>query len=238
MLALAGGRLVEADELINDAYALGARAKPEGAIPVYRLQRYALNDFRGRLEDVEQDICDLVVEYPSRPVFRCAVARLHAVAGRGSQAAEMLGELAMDDFAALPFDQEWLFGMSFLAETAVAVDDKDAAAMLYQLIVPWAALNVVDQAEGIRGAASRYLGLLAVSMHRLTDAEGHFDDALAMNTKLGARPWLAQTQEDYAEMLAIRGAPGDSVRAEQLLGEARSTYRELGMTRYETRSAP
>jgi DNA-binding SARP family transcriptional activator len=233
MLALAAGRLADANALIREAHALGERAQPEAAIPVYRLQRYTLNDFLGRLEDVEPEIRDLVVEYPARPVFLCALARLNAVLGRPSEAAETLDELSADDFSALPFDQEWLFGMSLLAETAALAGHTDSAPILYRLLLPWAALNVVDQAEGIRGSLSRYLGMLAASLHRWTDAEQHFDKALAMNTSMGARPWLAQTQHDYARILLTRGASGDRRRAGELLDQVRSTYRELGMKSYE-----
>jgi hypothetical protein len=144
-----------------------------------------------------------------------------------------LDELSADDFSALPFDQEWLFGMSLLAETAALVGHTDSAPILYRLLLPWAALNVVDQAEGIRGSLSRHLGMPAASLHRWTDAEQHCDRALAMNTSMGARPWLARTQHDYARMLLTRCASGDRRRAGELLDQVRSTYRELGMKSYE-----
>src|SRR6266511_6189002 len=69
MLALAAGRLSEADALIRKAYAFGERAQPEAAGPVYRLQRYILNDFSGQIEEVEPEIRDLVVEYQLGPSF-------------------------------------------------------------------------------------------------------------------------------------------------------------------------
>src|SRR5215207_5088412 len=60
MMALATGRFSEAEELISKAFALGENAQPEMAIPVYRLQRYALCDFRGALDEVGPTIEDLV----------------------------------------------------------------------------------------------------------------------------------------------------------------------------------
>src|SRR5205085_7884836 len=78
MLALATGRLSEADELVPEALAFGERAVPSGAIPIYRLQLYTLCDFRGGLQAVEPSIRDLVAEYPARPVFRCALAHVQA----------------------------------------------------------------------------------------------------------------------------------------------------------------
>jgi len=57
-----------------------------------------------------------------------------------------------------------------------------------------------------------------------------------MNERMGARPWLAQTQEDYAGMLLARGDPGDRDRAQELLDQALATYRELGMGPYVARA--
>ena len=120
MLALAVGRLDAAETLVHNALVLGEGALPESAIPVNRLQLYTLADFRGNLEQIEPAIIDLVAAYPARPVFRCVLAHLHSRLGRLADARQALEELARDDFSALPFDQEWLFGMSLLAETSAS----------------------------------------------------------------------------------------------------------------------
>jgi tetratricopeptide (TPR) repeat protein len=229
MLALAAGRLTEAEQLIPQALAIGERAQPDIAVPVYQLQRYTLCDFRGSLEEVESAIFDLAVEYPARPVFRCALAHLHARLGRVPEAKRALDDLAGDNFSALPFDQEWLYGMSLLAETSALLGDTDSAPVLYGLLVPWMALSAADLAEGIRGSVSRYLGLLATTTNRWEEAKLHFEDALAMNARIGARPWLAHTQHDYAQMLLARDGTDDRERAQELLEAALATYRELGM---------
>jgi hypothetical protein len=79
------------------------------------------------------------------------------------------------------------------------------------------------------GPVARYLGILSTTTSRWEEAAGHFEDAIAMNARLGARPWLAHTQNDYARMLLARDAPGDMGRALELLAEAVTTYQELGM---------
>ena len=104
MLALAAGRLDEGEELAERALALGMRALPAGAIPVYEIQRYTLACFRGSA-DVEPIIRDLIAEHPTRPVFRCVLAHLHARLGRLPEARSALHELATDEFSGLPFDQ-------------------------------------------------------------------------------------------------------------------------------------
>jgi DNA-binding SARP family transcriptional activator len=229
VLALAAGRFTEAEELIEQALALGERVKPEMAIPVYRLQRYTLCDFRGGVENLEPAIRELVADWPARPAFRCALAHLHARLGRRSEAQRALDDLTRDDCSALPFDQEWLYGMSLLAETAALLSDTDSAAVLYRLLVPWAAFNAADWPEAIRGSASRYLGILAATRRRWDEAGMHFEDAVAMNARMGARPWLAHTQHDYARMLLARARTHDRESARDLLNQALVTYRELGM---------
>jgi DNA-binding SARP family transcriptional activator len=232
LIALATGRLREAEELSSQAFAYGERAQPGFAIPAFRLHRYMLCDFHGCIEEVEESIRELVVEYPPRVAFRCVLARLEAQLGNTSQARRELEPLVKDGCARLPFDLEWLYGMSHLAETAAAVGDAESAAVLYRLLVPWKALNTADVPEGMRGSTSRYLGLLAVTMRRLDEAKQHFDDALAMNERMGARPWHAHTQADYARMLIARAARGDAERARALLDQAAATYRDVGMDAY------
>jgi DNA-binding CsgD family transcriptional regulator len=107
---------------------------------------------------------------------------------------------------------------------------------LYQLLLPYAGRTVViGNATACYGAVSRYLGLLAATMERWEEAAQHFEDALAMNTRMGARPWLAHTQHEYAKMLLARNQPGDREEAMALFNEALVTARELGMRALEAR---
>ena len=103
------------------------------------------------------------------------------------------------------------------------------ATVLYAMLAPYAELNVVDTPEGVRGSVSRYLGLLAATLGRWNESVEHFEDALAMNDRMGLRPWLAHTQQDYARILAARDDRGDRERALDVIGQARTTYRELTM---------
>jgi tetratricopeptide (TPR) repeat protein len=228
-VALFEGRFTEAEQLIPEAFALGERAKPENANPSYQLQRYLLSDFRGGLEEIEPAMRDLVAKHPARPAFRCALAHLHARLGRAADARRALDDLTRDDCSALPFDQEWLYGMSLLAETSALLHDRDSAPVLYRLLEPWANLNAADWPEGIRGSVARYLAILAATTERWDAAELHFEQALATNASMGARPWLAHTQRDYAGMLLARARLEDREQARVLLDDALATYRELGM---------
>jgi DNA-binding SARP family transcriptional activator len=232
MLAVAELDVAAAERLVERAFELGRSAQPEIVVPVHRAQRYALCDFRGSHAEIEPEISALVDERPNRPVFRCMLAHLQARLGRLDDAGRAVAELAAGDVGALPFDQEWLLGMSLLAETAALVGDEASAATIYDRLAPWGGLNIVDVCEGIRGAAGRYLGLLAVTTGRLDRAERHFEDALAMNARMGAGPWLALTEHDYARMLRRRASGGDHARSLALEEAALRSFRALGMDGY------
>jgi DNA-binding NarL/FixJ family response regulator len=114
--------------------------------------------------------------------------------------------------------------------------DAHRAATLYRLLLPYNGQTVVVGATHVcYGAASRYLGTLGATMERWEEAAQHFKDALAMNTRMGARPWLAHTQHEYAEMLLARNQLGDREEAMALLNEALSPARKLGMRALEAR---
>jgi tetratricopeptide (TPR) repeat protein len=228
-VALGTGRLAEAEALIPAALALGEHSQPEMAIPVFRMQRYVLYDLRGDPAGVADEIRELVAEYPARPVFRCALAQLEARLGREADARRELESFADGGFAALPFDHEWLYGMSLLTDTAAILGDAGAAAALYDMLVPWDRLIAADHPEGMRGSVARYLGMLASMLGRSDEAERHFEDAVAVNARIGALPWLAYTQDDFARMLAARGRDGDAARAQALRDEALAGYAAIGM---------
>jgi hypothetical protein len=220
MFALAEGRLADAESLAAEAFAAGEGAIPEAALPHHRMHRFALCELRGRLDEVEQALVDLAAEQPARPVFACARAYLLAKLGREQPPLTAL-------LQALPFDQEWLFGMSLLAEAAVLAGDDEAVAAAYSALQPWESLHAADPGEGCRGSVARPLGLLAVGLGKPNEAATHFQRALKMNERMGFRPWLARTQADFARLLRVTG---ENERAAALEAAARATYEELGAT--------
>jgi DNA-binding NarL/FixJ family response regulator len=63
-------------------------------------------------------------------------------------------------------------------------------------------------------------------------ATQHFDEAVAMNTRMRAWPWVAHAQHAYAVMLLAHHARGNLPRARELLEQAIAQYDRLGMTRF------
>jgi tetratricopeptide (TPR) repeat protein len=119
--------------------------------------------------------------------------------------------------------------MSLLPEVCRYLDDPEGANAVYARLQPFGRLNATLPPELCRGSVSRGLGILAATMARWSEAVEHFEVALRMNAEMGARPWFAHTQYDYALALLRRGEPGDRGRAAELLRSAATSARELGM---------
>lgn len=200
--ALAEGRFDEASALIDRALELGETAIPEAAVPHYRMHQYGLAEHTGGLAEIEPSIAELARSQQARPVFACAHAHLLAHLGRDAEARRVLVGL----LEALPFDQEWLFGMSLLAEAAVLLDERDLCSAAYDALAPWAGLHAIDQSEGCRGSVARYLGLLAATLGRPEEAAQHLERAIAENERMGFAPWAERTRADLERLVGAAPA--------------------------------
>jgi class 3 adenylate cyclase/tetratricopeptide (TPR) repeat protein len=227
-LATFEGRFDEAEELIGQAATLGERAEGSMAA-VYRvIHLHALRSAQGRLAEHEELVRRAAAEFPTYVVLRCVLAHTSAELGNESEARALLDSLAADDFTALPENEEWLFGMCLLADVAHILGDAHRAAALYRLLLPYSALNAVSAPDSCLGSISRNLGVLAATLTRWDEARRHFENALAMNTRTGGRPWVAQTQYNYARML-LASEPSDRQRAMELTSGCLELARKLGM---------
>ena len=229
LIALLEGELAEAERLIEDARRLGAQSLSWGASVSYGLQLYVLRRNQGRLEDAEDVVRRSAEEHPTYPVWRCVLAQTLAELGHSSEARDLLETMAADGFAGLPFDEEWLVGMSLLADAADALEDTTHAAALYDALLPFADRVAISYPEISTGPVARPLGLMAAQMERWDDAERHFEHALEIGEQIGAKPWLAYTRANFADMLLARGTQTDRANALELQLLANAMYRELGM---------
>jgi tetratricopeptide (TPR) repeat protein len=231
-LALFEGRWQDAQRLILEARRSGERAERQAA-GSYVTQTFALRKEQGALGEWKTPVERAVKEYPTRPLFSCLLANLYAELGEHGRAERLFETLAADDFGGIPREFEWLLSLSLLVEVADFLKDSGRAEVLYELLLPFKGLNVLDVNEFSTGAVSRYLGIAASQLNRWPAAASHFENALEMNQRMGARPWLAYTQYDYGRMLAARDGPGDAERAGSLWNSALRNARENGMVALE-----
>ena len=228
-LALSQGRFPEAPKLIERAAAIGETVLPWHAAAARKMQLFLLRREQGRLDGFVREIRDHADEFPSPLVHRAILAHIYARLERTEEAQALLHELTSRDLSNWHVDEEWLVSICLLAETCAILEDTGPAAPLYELLLPYGPLNTVAVPELALGSTSQALGILATLLARFDDAARHFEEALRMNERMGARPSLAHTQQDHARMLLLRNGQGDRKRAEKLLSRAQATYQELGM---------
>jgi DNA-binding CsgD family transcriptional regulator len=236
MRALLDGRFAEGERLAQQALAIGQHLQSEGVEGSFGMQMFTLRREQGRLHELAPVVRHFVRQHGAASTWRPGLALIYSELGLEREARAAFEHLAAHDFADLPQDSLWLTCVAYLAEVCAFLHDAPRAATLYQLLLPYHGQTiVVGPAHVCYGPASHYLGMLAATMERWEEAAQHFEDALAMNTRMGARPWLAHTQHEYATMLLARNQPGDREEATALLNEALATARELGMRALEAR---
>jgi class 3 adenylate cyclase len=227
MRPLQDGRFDDADRLAHEARTLGERAQDSGAVLTADWQIACTWLEQGRFEEAEEIIRSLVEQSQG---VRIELPFLYSEMGRKAEAQREFELLAANDFADLASNPDWLVMGQFLACVCAYVGDKVRASALYEHLLPYANRNAITgPAAYSGGSVSRYLGLLAATMERWENAEKHFEDALEMNTRMGARPWVAHTQHDYADMLLRRNEPGDREKALELVSAALNAAQEMGM---------
>ena len=236
MQALMAGRFADSERLAQEALAIGQSLQTENIAGIFGLQMFTLRREQGRLKELAPAVRYFVQQHTAAAAWRPGLALIYSELGRTREARMEFEYLARHDFTDLPRDALWMASMTYLADVCTFLGDTARAATLYQLLLPYAGRNVViGNAVACYGAMSRYLGTLATTMGHWDVATQHFEDALVMNARMAARPWLAHTQYAYATMLLGRHQPGDHDKATLLLDAALTTARDLGMRALEER---
>jgi tetratricopeptide (TPR) repeat protein len=230
-LAIFAGRLDEGRRLATEALAIRRDAGDPAAAHAFTVQLYLCRRERGDAGALEGAIRDMAKDFPNVPAWRCVLATFLVESGRAEEAGALLDALAPDDFAALRRDYLYPASLAWLAKTATALRDTERSRTLYRLLLPFADRNIVVFSSGCLGSAHRYLALLAATAGDVDGMFRHFEAALEMNHRMGARPALANTQHELARCLLAVDRPGDRERAQSLLAAARETAAACGLLR-------
>ena len=218
-----------AEESVFTAFELGQRCRQPDAPLLMAVQLCIAWWDRGRLGDVISFLRPYVDELPAIPTFRAGLAFAFCEEGRLDEGREHFELLASGGFD-LPLDWAWSTGMTLLAETCAILRDEERAQILYEQLLPYARqLVVVGMGQFCLGSVQRSLAILAAATRRWDDAEGHFEEALAVNQHVGARTFLARTERARATMLLDRNQPDDADRAGELIRRALKTTMALKM---------
>jgi class 3 adenylate cyclase len=223
------GRTDDAERLALEAFEIAKAAQQEEAGALHLAGQVAvIRGMQGRSDELAIAIEAAIEQHVALPAWRCALVALYADLERESDARTTLEQLAVDDFAWLPRDWDWLVAAHSLVQGCTYLRDAPRAAVLYEQLKPFADYFACSGWATICvGSVSACLGNLATVLERWGDAARHFDAALRQCARMGAPPFLAQTQFDYASMLLWNGEHAGALNlAEQALHGAEN----LGMS--------
>jgi DNA-binding NarL/FixJ family response regulator len=134
------------------------------------------------------------------------------------------------DLAGRTTGGRWPIELAFLAEGALALGDRDAAATLQPYLAGYAGMNLFGgQFVAVFGSADRYLAQVAALLGDLDAAERHFATALAMDRRMASVVHTAQTLAAHA--LTLHRAGTDPARARGLAAQARELAEPIGQLR-------
>jgi tetratricopeptide (TPR) repeat protein len=229
MRALLDGRFAEAESLADRALAMGVSIRGRTAEQYHWTQIFWVRRELGRLEGTAS--ADWSRFRVALPTWRMGLALVYSELGREKDAQRELDQAAEDGLIGGRKDVNWLFAVAQLAEVCAFVNDRKHAAQLYELLLPHASrFLVAGRGVVCQGSMAQRLGLLCAVTSRWEEGAAHFEAAVAGNARIGAEPWLAHTQRQYAEMLLDRGDPEDRALAADLLAQAVESGTRLGMT--------
>ena len=246
MLAIREGRLTDGEMLAGACYDLGLDVGDADALGWYGAQLIAIRWLQGRADELlplVREIADSSTIAEPAAGFVAAVAALAGATGDRDAARAALACLRGAGLATVSSSSSWSATMLGVCEAAHLLDDVDAAREAYELLVPFAHLPVMASI-GVTtfGSAHRPLALAAWTMGDLDLAISHLDSAIDADLATGDAPWRALAEATLADVLEVRGRPGDRQRATVLRTDAIAAARRFGMDRradqWQERMAP
>ncbi len=232
-LTLMHGDLAAGERLAERAFQIGQQADQPDAVLFYGIQMIYLRVFQGRGEEIIGMVEQSAEANPAIPALRAGLASALCWVDRREEATTILKAAASDRFEHVRPASDELTALALYADAATQTDDRDVAAILYDLIEPWS-----DQVDwnGVSGYghARLYVGLLAAVLGDHERADEHLAFACEFHETNDMPLWTARGHLGWAESLAVRSEPS---RAREHATRALELSREHGYGAFEPRAA-
>jgi DNA-binding winged helix-turn-helix (wHTH) protein/tetratricopeptide (TPR) repeat protein len=228
-LAISSGPPADARQLAVAALAAGRRVDPEESWAIAQLQLGTILGLEDQPMQAISGVHQGVVTLPQISMFHAAEIMLLIHAGAEEEARSRLLAMTRDRLSVMPRDVSYSLTLANLAQSCQMLGCGEAARPLYDALLPYAGRSVTLMCFYSAGCGSRHLGSLASQLSRWDEADAHFEIALAVDRKNGARVCEAQAALDYARSLLARGACASSARARELARNALAISDELAI---------
>jgi DNA-binding CsgD family transcriptional regulator len=167
---------------------------------------------------------------PDIPLVRAFIPLMHVLMGDRD-----LARATFEEFRHMPGTIEvglrWAALLSQIGVVAVLLGDTGTADRVYQAMSGLAPGYMGDGSGAVfcAGSMQRNLGDLALATGRVSEAIGYYTQAIEMNARIGARPFLALSRLGLAKAVMARAEPDDRPAARTLVTEAAAEFRRLGL---------
>ena len=213
--ALLAGDISLGKESARAAYEYGLSIGEPDATDFYGVQLSVIRLQEGRLGEM----AELMDRRADMIWFRPSIASGHLEIGDPDRALWWLLDAAADDFASMPYDQLWLYGISEYASVAAALREKVVCRSLFEKLAPFHD-QVVFNGMAMRFPVAYHLGALTSVLGRFEEAETYFAEAADLNQRGDMAYSSAMTDLAWGEMVATRDADTDRGRAQDLLSSS------------------
>ena len=233
--AVLEGDLVAAEGLARQALELGKLAGQHDALQVFGEHRALVRTFQGRGDERLVELSRQAAEaHPRMAVWSATTAHYDAHFGTGEEARALLREAVESRLEGVGWDPLRVTTLMFYADAASRLQARDAAALVHELMGPWADQFVWSGALGY-GHVRLWLGVTAATLGRDDEADEHFDFACRFHDDNGLKLWSARSHLGWAEALAARG---EQARAQEHATRALELARTYGYGLIEALATP
>lgn len=194
--AMLAGDLATAERLAIAARKMGSETGQSDSAVMFGAQIGPIRVMQGRAQEIVERAAGFAAGNPWFPAF---LAQVYVDLDRHDEARSVLEPLVADAFTSLSkYQVSWLISMTSAAYAASGIGWTEAVEMLYQALCPFADQipHVAVTTSGCQ--VSHYLGLLAASLRRDSEAEFYFSQAAATHERIGAAWGLAMTRLAWA----------------------------------------
>jgi hypothetical protein len=198
-LAVAEADDAQAEVQLASAAELGARAGSFNAKILVHSQRWERAAAAGEVDVLASLLQMMGKAGPANalemPSVQAMLVRYDALRGERAAAERGLTRLARNNFGSLADDSEWVPTLADLADAVVVLGDVERAAILLELLSPYAHLWAIgDIGAYIGGSLHHTLGRLDALVGRSSDAYEHFRRAHAAHVEAGATALAERTR--------------------------------------------
>jgi DNA-binding NarL/FixJ family response regulator len=180
--------------------------------------------------DTGQAILTMIRQVPAIPLVRVSAPQVHALLGDVD-----LARATFEEFRHMPGTVEvgprWAPLVTQIGIVALLLDDTDTADRVYHELSGLAPGYMGDGSGTVfsGGSGQRVIGDLALATGRVDEAIRRHTDAIEMNARIGARPFLALSRLGLAKALLAKADPGDLPTARALVSSAAAEFRRLDL---------